>query len=99
MGSGERIKVFSEDYSHPEVAKKLAPMPHHDLYSLGKCMIYLLGGDVENNKLPSEVNIVLRKFILEFIHCRVTDAWKKYSELREIRKKVLGHKGFVTFKM
>lgn len=99
MDSGETVGVYSEEYSHREIAGKYAPMPHHDLYSLAKCMIYLLGGNVENNKIPSEVNITLRRFILEFIHCKVTDAWQKHKELRDLRKKVLGHKGFVTFDM
>ncbi len=99
MDSGNKIKVYSEEYSHEDIAKKVAPMPHHDLYSLGKCMIYLLGGDVENNRLPSGISMTLRKFILEFIYGKVNDAWQKHAELRKLRKEVLGHKGFITFKM
>ena len=70
-------------------------MPHHDLYSLGKCMIYLLGGDVETNSIPNTVELSFKKFVYEFIKPGVTDAWKRHAELHHLRLNVLGHKGFI----
>lgn len=92
----DTIKVYSDSFSHPDISKKKPPMPHHDLYALGKCIIYLLGGNTETNSMPNSVEMSFKKFVYEFIKPGVQDAWKKHAELHNLRLNVLGHRGFIT---
>lgn len=97
--SEEKFKIYLDSYSHPDVLKKKAPMPHHDLASLGRCMIYLLGGDPDSFQLPSGISLSFKRFILEIAYGHVRDAWKRHAELRHLRKEILGHKGFIELAM
>jgi len=100
--SGDGFKIFNEDYSPPEVAEKKPPIPASDLYSIGKCMIYLLGGDVKNNLMPPSVNERLQRFIQFFVResplQRAQDAWEMHEKLIEMRDELWGQR-FLEFKM
>jgi len=50
--TGQGFRCLNEEYSPPEVAARKPPLPAADLYSLGKCMFYILGGDPRHKTLP-----------------------------------------------
>ena len=100
--TGEGFRVLNEDYSAPEVAKKKLPAPASDMYSAGKSLVYLLGGDVKTNKMPP-IDERLKRFI-DFLAReselqRAQDAWEMVMHLKEIRKEVFGEKRFLEFKI
>ncbi|HMV43080.1 MAG TPA: protein kinase [Leptospiraceae bacterium] len=85
---------FNESYSAPEVALKKKPIPSSDLFSLGKSMLYLMGGDVETDAFPSNVDKRIQDFLLEFLNPnpikRVRDAWQLWHRLSNLREEVFG---------
>ena len=101
--TGQGFKCLNEEYSPPEVAAKKPPIPASDLFSLGKSMIYLLGGDIKTNEMPSSVDERIQRFIRFFVKesaiQRAQDAWEMYHELDKLRKEVFGPHQFVEFIM
>lgn len=101
--TGDGFKVFNEDYSAPEVAERKKPIPASDLYSIGKCMIFLLGGDIKTNSIPNTVNEKLRRFIQYFVLPsplqRAQDAWEMHDQLSKLIVELWGPKKFLEFKM
>lgn len=101
--TGDGFKVFNEDFSAPEVAERKKPIPASDLYSAGKCMIFLLGGDVKTNTIPNTINEKLRRFIQYFVLPsplqRAQDAWEMYEQLDKLITELWGPKQFLEFKM
>ncbi|MCB1193003.1 MAG: hypothetical protein H7A23_25760 [Leptospiraceae bacterium] len=99
--TGQGFKCYNEDYSPPEVAEKKPPIPASDLYSLGKCMIFLLGGNIKTNSMPKEVDDRIQRFIKFFVKesavQRPQDAWEMYHKLDDLRKDVFGPHQFVEF--
>lgn len=85
---------FNETYSAPEVALKKKPIPSSDIYSLGKSMLFLLGGDVDNNDFPQVVDQRIADFLLEFLNPnplkRARDAWELWHRLSDLREEVFG---------
>jgi serine/threonine protein kinase len=99
LRSGETYKGFTEIYSAPEVFAKKSPIPQSDLYSLAKCMIYLLGGDAEEEKFPPNTDIRFVKFIKQFLFRnpmhRPHDAWEMWKKLKYLRDEIEGkERGF-----
>lgn len=101
--SGRGFKAHNPDYSAPEVAERKPPLPASDLYSLGKCMIYVLGGDLRNDWLPPTVDERLARFIQFFVRSsprqRAQDAWEMYEKLKAVRQEIYGPHQFVPFHM
>jgi len=97
------FKVVNEDYSGPEVKERALPIPSSDLYSVGKCMIYLLGGNVKDNSMPRVVEDKFQRFIRFFVmksrFQRAQDAWEMYEELAKLRTELWGKKEFLEFKL
>lgn len=103
VNTGDRYQIFTENYSAPEVQQGKSPAPTADLYSLGKCMIYLLGGNVENNDMPEHIEEELREFLLKFVSTSETrrpqDAWHMHGQLHQLVIKLWGKKKFQIFPM
>lgn len=101
--TGEGFKIYTENFSAPEVKMGKSPTPAADLYSLGKCMIYLLGGNPETDEIPSHVDERLRDFILNFVRTSSTrrpqDAWQMHGSLSDLVIKIWGKKKFIVFPM
>lgn len=101
--AGDSFKVYNEPYSPPEVIEKKSPLPSSDLYSLGKTMIYLLGGDPKTNYIPFHVpdmfKRLLETMVLPSPLQRPRDAWELYRYLNEVRNKVWGISRFLELKM
>ncbi|MGK0289256.1 MAG: serine/threonine protein kinase, partial [bacterium] len=101
--TGQGFKCYNEEYSAPEIAEKKPPLPAADLYSLGKCMIYLLGGNIEDDSMPDHIDDRLQRFIRFFTRPspvqRAQDAWEMYGKIAELRKDIFGKHKFLEFKM
>lgn len=101
--TGQGFRAVNEKFSAPEVRERKPPLPQSDLFSVGKCMIYLLGGNIETNELPPAVDERIAKFIQFFVResaqQRPGDAWAMYHELDDLREKVFGPHQFIEFKM
>lgn len=101
--SGDGFKVYNDDFSAPEVKDKKPPLPAADLYSLGKCMIFALGGDIKTNEMPDIVEDKLQRFIKFFVResplQRAQDAWEMHEKLNELVVELWGLKKFLEFKM
>lgn len=97
------FKVFNRDFSPPEVQDKKPPLPATDLYSIGKCMIYILGGDIKTNRMPDTVDERLQEFInwfvLESPIQRPQDAWQMHSMLENLVVDLWGPKKYRVFNM
>jgi hypothetical protein len=85
-------------YIAPEVLRGSRPGPWSDLYSLGKSMIWLLGGDPEANAIPVEVKEPLRNFLLSLVEespgKRPLSSLAAYEELISIKEKPLKFRHF-----
>ena len=101
--TGDGFKINNETYSPLEVAEKKSPLPSSDIYSLGKTMIYLLGGNPETKYIPLQVPLLFRQFlqamVLDSALQRPRDAWDLYCYLNEIRTKIWGPTRFLELKM
>lgn len=99
--TGEGFKAVNDEFSAPEVAEKGAPTPAADLYSLGKCLVYLLGGNTATDELPEEVDERFARFLrfmtLKSAGGRAQDAWELYRQLAELRREIHGKLKFETF--
>ncbi len=80
------------DYSAPEIEKGAKPSPASDIYSLGRSMIYLLGGQEAN--VPSGIDNRFGSFIQGLVRAnpnqRKRDAWKALHELKSLRNEIYG---------
>lgn len=101
--TGEGFRVFNPDFSAPEVRERKPPIPASDLYSIGKCMIYLLGGNLETNAIPGEVDERLVRFLQFFVResplQRPQDAWETHAQLIELIETMWGPRKFLEFVM
>jgi len=93
-GKGEALEIVNTEYTAPEVFEHKAPHPASDMYSLGRCMIYLLGGEAEKERIPDRVDRRIVRFLEGFLirnpGRRANDAWKMYSALSDLRLKIFG---------
>ena len=97
------FKAFSEGFSPPEVLEKRPPLPSADIYMIGKCMIWAMGGDVERNSMPDYVEPELQRFIRGFVMesplQRPQDAWELHGQLHHLVVRLWGPKQFIPFPM
>ena len=100
--SGERSCVFSEVFAAPEAKNSGEIGPWSDIYSIGKIMIWLLGGDPLCNQIPDTVEEPLRRFLLTMVKesrfARPADAWLLHEEETRI-KDSLWERKFRHFEM
>lgn len=98
-----KFSVVSEIYSPPEAQNQGNPSPATDIYSLGKTMMYLLGGDPEHNTFPTQVDDRLKRFLLFCVYPsslgRPQDAWELHEQLQNLRKYLFGEHKFEIFSM
>ena len=101
--TGQGFRAHNPDFSPPEVMARKPPLPASDLYSLGKTMIYLLGGDVRQGTLPPRVDERFARFlqfmIRESPRQRAQDAWEVAEQLVQLRVEVFGPPRFVPLEM
>lgn len=99
-------KGYTPYFAAPEQINGKTPIPETDLYSLGMTLIFALGGDVKNIKLPSNVPSHLFDFIKSLIKIeplRRPPVWNKINlceTIKEVREADFGRKasGFKPLK-
>ncbi|MBR6252971.1 MAG: protein kinase family protein [Clostridia bacterium] len=100
--SGATYKFFNDDYSAPEVLKKVSVEPSTDIYSIGKIAIKLMGGNVSNGGMSMDIDPRVRDFIRGMIKenpmTRSNDAWMLYHKLQGLRNEVYGTERFKELK-
>ncbi|MFN8389898.1 MAG: hypothetical protein U0136_06385 [Bdellovibrionota bacterium] len=89
-GTGLRPEAAGDVFTAPEVRDRGRIGPWSDIYSLGKLIIWLLGGDPETDRLPAGVAEPIRDFLLKLVNknpdARPTDAWDVYQEQVRIKR-------------
>ena len=97
-----KYKIKNKHYSADEVGSGAHVEPSTDIYSIGKVAIYLMGGYVENDTMPSSVGAKVQEFIYRMVNKdpkkRPFDAWKLYKELQELRTEIYGAERFKTLR-
>jgi Protein kinase domain len=91
-------KARNEIYSPPEVQSRGSPTPASDLYALGKCAIYVVGGDPAAKTLPEmdpRLARLLRYLCVESQGGRAQSAWELYQQVERIREQIWGPHTFV----
>ncbi|HEY0138510.1 MAG TPA: hypothetical protein VGB85_30710 [Nannocystis sp.] len=95
----QRFRVYNPAYSAPEVAESKPPLPAADLYSIGRCMLFLLGGDLATGAVPDAVPDRLRRFVAYLTRPsplqRPQDAFEMFHELDRTRAQIYGAHRFV----
>ena len=101
--TGQGFRAHNPDFSPPEVMARRPPLPASDLYSLGKTMIYLLGGDVRQDTLPPSVDERFARFIQFMVResprQRAQDAWEVAEQLARLRVEIFGPQRFLPLEM
>jgi len=101
--TGQGFRAHNPDFSPPEVMARRPPLPASDLYSLGKTMIYLLGGDVRQDSLPPSVDERFARFIQFMVResprQRAQDAWEVAEQLARLRVEIFGPQRFLPLEM
>jgi len=97
----EKIEFANEHpYLAPEVLENDQIGPQADIFSLGKTMIFALGGNPETNEIPESVPeefaYLIKRMTLAPRGARPDSAKKLELDLQEIRDSLWG-KGFKTF--
>ena len=100
--TGGWIEETSELFSAPEAKERGEIGPWSDIFSIGKLMIWILGGNPAENEIPDEVEEPLRKFLLMMVTERASsrpdNAWQLYEEENRI-KDGLWPRQFIPFEL
>lgn len=95
------FRVYNPDYSAPEVQEKKPPLPAADLYSIGRCLLFFLGGDLTSGEMPAQVDDRLQRFVRYLMRPsplqRAQDAWDMFVELERVRAAIYGPHRFQEF--
>ena len=90
-------KGYTPFFAAPEQIYGGPLIPETDFYGLGMTMIYVLGGDVENKKVPSNIPDPLCEFIKRLIKIEPLSRpnWEKENlcqTIQDVRLKAFGRK-------
>lgn len=96
-GRGSANKGYTEKFASPEQLANKTLLPESDLYSLGKTMIYALGGDVEALLVPSRVPDAVCRFIKRLVVRDILNRpnWKKENlcqTISDVRQEAFGRR-------
>jgi len=95
------FRVYNPEFSAPEVQEKKPPLPAADLYSVGRCLLFFLGGDLASGEMPAHVDDRLQRFVRYLTRPsplqRAQDAWDMFAELERVRAAIHGPHRFRAF--
>lgn len=88
--TGERVQSGHDSpFLAPEVNTTGAIGPWTDIYSLGKCMIWIVGGNPHTNKMPDTVHPKIQRFLQSTVRespgARPQDAWQLYKAQNRLK--------------
>lgn len=89
-----KYTIKNDIYTPDNINSKSRVLPYVDIYAVGKIAINLLGGDINSNELPKNLNPNLKDFILKLVSKNENDAYKLWNEIIEIRNNMYGNKRF-----
>lgn len=102
-GLANRLEARTPAYSAPEISRGATAHPSADLYSIGKCAIFALGGNVETNEMPDSVEPDFQKLVLAMAEGnpsrRKRDAWATWHELMDTNRRLWSKKKFLEFRV
>jgi serine/threonine protein kinase len=85
------VRAMSVDWEHfyaPEILAKVQPTPATDLYMAAKCVVALLGGNVETNQMPDAVPVQVKAFLqsslMPAMRARAFDAWELHDAFEKL---------------
>lgn len=103
---GQPIKAISPGYENfypPEVFKKLPATPATDIFMAAKCIVYVLGGDVRDNSMPSKIPMYFWNFLKSCMlanpQYRPQSAALLYKDLLDHMARNFGPKKYVPFNL
>lgn len=105
--TGDAYRIATEQFSAPEVFAKACPHPSADIFALGKCMIYILGGNVADDSFPSCKSLPVEEPLQRFLRYmvmgspkqRASDAWQLYHSLQATIIELWGKKNYLEFRV
>lgn len=101
--SGRGFKCEIPGYSAPEVGQRKPPIPANDLYSVGQCVTFLLGGDPERDAPAEGVDPRFARLLRHLTRPsplqRAQDAWEMFDEVGRARRAIFGRHTFKEFKI
>lgn len=87
--TGERIHPLGGVFEAPEIRDSGKVGPWTDIYSLGKTLIWLLGGDPVTNEMPDHIEPKIRQFLLNMVpknpRARPHDAQQLYRQQNRLK--------------
>ncbi len=87
--TGERLVPVGGVFEAPEVRDSGEVGPWTDIYCLGKTLIWLIGGNPTTDEIPSTVQPLIKRFLLNMVRknpqARPHDAWQLYAAQNRIK--------------
>lgn len=83
-----KAEGFTPMFASPEAIAEKPLLPESDLYSLGLTMIYALGGDPKNRRIPASIPKEVRDFLSDLVIYDIKQRphWEKVDLLAELAK-------------
>lgn len=88
---GDNSTGFINDFSPPEQKRYEVLTDESDFYSLGKVMLYMLGGGIDavkNNEIPSDTPDPICEFIKDMIDREIENrpSWRRMNVFDEVKR-------------
>ncbi len=97
------ISLKYKDWYPKEVINKKLANNSTDIFMAAKCIVYLAGGDLITNKMPSSIPPKMQRFfkscVLEGQKMRPADAWKLLEEFDGLLAEMYGKPKFHKLEM
>ncbi len=110
------IKAMSVDYEKfyaPEILRKETPSPASDIFMAAKCIVALLGGDLDTNQLPAsvvktgdfdeperartQIQAFLQVSLLANPRKRPSDPWQVHEDFDQLILALVGKRSYRPF--
>lgn len=103
---GDALKAISPAYAAdypPEVRAKEPATSATDVYMAARCMLRLVGGDMQTcdvpPRVPKAIRALLRACLIPSPQRRFQDAWQVFDEFQQILRQCYGPPQFRPFQM